>query len=87
LKAVLEHIFDEHKYCDVEWCLALKAKEQVKAYNPSTPWLSFITQTNEALNNSQAVVTPKVKFFHKTRSIHYCHAIVVSTHNWGHAKY
>ena len=25
-KAVLEHMFDNHKYCNSQWCLALKAK-------------------------------------------------------------
>ena len=112
-------MFNEHKYCDPEWCLALKAKEEGKQYTPSTPWMSrkdgnkskiyeqlseittkygnafyltqsmhtFSTQTNEALNQSQAMLTPKAKVFHKTRSFHYCHAIVVGTHNWGHKKF
>ena len=47
----------------------------------------FTTQTNEALNNSQAVVTPKAKVFHESRSFHYRHAIVIGSHNWRFQKY
>ena len=45
------------------------------------------TQTNEALNNSQAGLTPKSKSFHESKSFHYRHAIVIGTHNWGFRKY
>ena len=31
-KAVLEHMFNNHKYCNSQWCLALKAKEEGKTY-------------------------------------------------------
>ena len=47
----------------------------------------FNTQTNEALNNSQASVTPKNKVFHTTKSFTYRHSITVGTHNWGFRKY
>ena len=118
-KAVLEHLYDNHKYCDASWCMALKAKNEKKKYTPKVHWYSlknevekknyeqlskittkygnefylrqsmhpFDTQTNEALNNSQAMVTPKAKVFHETRAFHYRHAIVVGTHNWGHKKF
>ena len=111
-------MFNEHKYCSKDWCLALKAKEDGKQYTPSPPWMScedpkqmkiyeqlceitnkygsefylqqsmhtFTTQTNEALNHSQAMITPKAKVFHKSRSYHYHNAIVIGTHNWGHTK-
>ena len=35
----------------------------------------FDTQTNEALNQAQACLTPKSKVFHSSRSFHYRHAI------------
>ena len=47
----------------------------------------FTTQTNEALNQSQAMLTPKAKVFHESRSFHYRHAIVIGCHNWGVRKY
>ena len=45
------------------------------------------TQTNEALNNSQASVTPKSKVFHTSPSFSYRHAITVGTHNMGYRRY
>ena len=48
---------------------------------------NFTPQTNEALNSSQEVVAPKAKVFHESRSFHYCHAIVIGTHNWGTRKF
>ena len=43
----------------------------------------FNTQTNEALNQSQACQTPKNKVFHSSKAFHHRHAIMVGTHNWG----
>ena len=48
---------------------------------------TFDTQSNKALNQSQACLTPKNKSFHETRAFEYRHGIVVGTHNWGHLKY
>ena len=118
-KACLENMFNNHIYCDSQWCLAKKAKEEGKAYTHPVDWLScsddpvpkvyhqlnqiieqygsafylrqsmhnFTTQTNEALNNSQAVVTSKAKVLIESRSFHYRHAIVIGTHNWGTRKF
>ena len=47
----------------------------------------FNTQTNEALNNGQVVLTPKSKVFHSSKAFHYRDAIVIGTHNWGFSKY
>ena len=47
----------------------------------------FTTQTNEALNYSQACLTPKTKSFHESSSFHYRHAIVIGCHNLGYANY
>ena len=47
----------------------------------------FDTQTNEAMMQAQAMLTPKAKVFHESRSFHYRHAIVVGTHNWGARKF
>ena len=47
----------------------------------------FNTQSNEALNQSQACLTPKSKSFHESKSFSYCHAIIVGVHNWGMHKY
>ena len=47
----------------------------------------FDTQTNEALNYSQACVTPKSKVFHTSKAFHYRHAITVGCHNWGFNKF
>ena len=95
-KAVLEHMYDNHQYCNSQWCLALKAKEDGKSYAHPSGWLScdvdrekkiydqvkgvvdvyggefymlqsmhqFTTQTNEALNQAQAMLTPNAKVFH-----------------------
>ena len=41
----------------------------------------FTTQTNEARNNSQSILTPKNKIFYESRAFHYLHAIVVGSHN------
>ena len=118
-KAPLEHMFNNHTFCNVEWYNTLKAKADGKQYNhpdkficKSTPnrekmhsQLSaitekygselfikqsahpFNTQTNEAINQSQACLTPKSKSFHESRSFHHRHAIVVGTHNWGLHRY
>ena len=47
----------------------------------------FNTQTKEALNQNQACITPKPESFHGSKYFHYCHDIVVRTHNWGCRKY
>ena len=47
----------------------------------------FNTQTNEALNNSQAHLTPKNKVFYSSEAFHSRNAIVIGTHNWGYRKY
>lgn len=47
----------------------------------------FTTQTNEALNYSQACVTPKSKSFHESYTFHYRHAITIGCHNWGFLKF
>ena len=47
----------------------------------------FSTQTNEALNQSQAALTPKNKVFHTTKAFHYRHSILVGTHNWGYRRF
>ena len=47
----------------------------------------FNTQTNEALNQSRAMVTPNIKVFHESQSFHYRHAIVIVSHNWGAWKF
>ena len=47
----------------------------------------FNTQTNEALNHSQACLTPKSKAFHESRAFHYRHAICIGSHNWGVFKF
>ena len=39
-KAVVNHMFNEHKYCSKDWCLALKATEDGKQHAPSSPWMS-----------------------------------------------
>ena len=39
-KAVVEHMFNNHTYCDSAWCLALKAKEENKTYVHPSSWLS-----------------------------------------------
>ena len=113
-KSVLNHTFDDHRFCK-DWCQALKAAKEGLVYNNPRGWLSrdtkegellyqqieeitskygsifyllqsmhqFDTQTNEALNQSQACLTPKAKVFHSSRSFHYRHAITVGCHNWG----
>ena len=48
---------------------------------------AFNTQTNEALNQSQARVTPKSRVFHKSKAFHYWHANVVGCHNFGYKRY
>ena len=45
------------------------------------------TQTNEALNQSQAALTPKNKVFHSSKSFHYRHAIMVGTHKFGYRRF
>ena len=118
-KAPLEHMFNNHKYCTVEWCQALQAQKEGKAFTHPQGWLSveeargkkiydqlqkitskygsefylkqsahsFNTQTNEALNESQALLTPKAKVFHESMAFHYRHAIVVGCHNWGFKRF
>ena len=118
-KAPLEHMFDNHTFCNADWCNGLKAKAEGKTYihpdkniSKSTPeggkmyaQLSaitekygtefyqkqsarpFNTQTNEALNQAQACLTPKNKSFHESQSFHHRHAIVVGSHNWGLHRY
>ena len=39
-KAPLQHLFNDHEHCSDEWCLALKAKAENKAYNHLQGWLS-----------------------------------------------
>ena len=39
-KAPLEHIFNNHQYCDAQWCLALKAQKENKVYVHEQGWLS-----------------------------------------------
>jgi len=34
VKAPLEHLYNEHRYCDVEWCYALQAKRDNHQYIP-----------------------------------------------------
>ena len=95
-RAILEHMFNNHVYCNSQWCLALRAQEEGKTYLNPSGWLScsddvgkkiydqlkevvnmygnkfylrqsmhgFSTQTNEALNQSQVMLTPKAKIFH-----------------------
>lgn len=41
------------------------------------------TQTNEAINNSQACITPKSKAIRESQTFHYLHYIIIRTHNWG----
>ena len=31
--APLQHIFDDHVYCNVQWCQKLKAQQEGKTYN------------------------------------------------------
>ena len=47
----------------------------------------FSTETNEALNYSQACVTPKSKSFHESYTFHFRHAITIGVHNWGFSKW
>lgn len=47
----------------------------------------FNTQTNESLNQSQAMLTPKNKMFHSTKAFHHRHSIMIGSHNWGFRRY
>ena len=48
---------------------------------------SFNMQSNEALNYSQACITPKAKSSHESSSFNYQHAIVVACRNWEIVKF
>ena len=43
--APVEHLFNDHKYCDAEWCYVLKADKENKPYTPdsSRPMYSKIS--------------------------------------------
>ena len=101
--APLEHLFGNHRYCDISWCNCLKAKAEGRVYThperfqdkTTDLWKKnyeqlstiakkygttfyllqsmhpFNTQSNKALNYSQACLTPKSKSFHETMSFHY----------------
>ena len=118
-KAPLEHMFNDHTFCDPKWCNVLRAREEGKVYSHPDKFYCkdepegkkmykqlsaitnkygsehylrqsmhpFTTQSNEALNQAQACLTPKSKSFHESRSFHYRHAIVVGSYNWGAKKY
>ena len=82
-------------FCDKTTDMGKKMYEQLseitKKYSQAFYLLqsmhSFTTQTNEALNYSQACVTPKAKSFHESLAIQYRHAITIGCHNWGFNKY
>ena len=39
-KACLKHMFDNHIYCNSQWSLAKKSKEEGNAYTHPTCWIS-----------------------------------------------
>lgn len=47
-KAVLEHIFGNHKHCSSMWGLVFRAKENGKSYNHPSGWVWY---TNDGDQN------------------------------------
>ena len=40
IKSVLEHLFDEHKYCDQKWCKVLRERQVQEQKDSNLPLLN-----------------------------------------------
>ena len=48
-RAVLEHMFYDHTYCDISWCNALKAAVEENPYNHPDKFFTCATDDGEKL--------------------------------------
>ena len=58
-KAVLEHMFNNHQYCNPQWCLALRAKDDEKTYIHPSGWLSCDDARQKKIYDQVKVVVDK----------------------------
>ena len=79
----LTNAIDLEVFCQLREIIELFSSEEVlkESQHP------FNSQTNEALNKSQSMVTPKVICFSKSKVLIYHNALIVSIHNWGYVRF
>jgi len=58
-KAVLEHMFDNHEYCNNSWCGALKAKQEGKLYHHPDKFCTRATADREKMYQDISTITGK----------------------------
>ena len=47
VRAPIEHLFDNHQFCQIEWCYALQAQIKGKIYTPDLKKLFFQNRKTE----------------------------------------
>ena len=48
-KAPIEHIFNNHEYCDINWCYALQERRDNKQYSPPPSRPFYDKTTNKKI--------------------------------------
>ena len=58
-QAPLEHIFDNHQFCEPKWCLKLKAQQEGKPYNHPEQFLDKSTEDGAKMYEDLSKITLK----------------------------